>query len=44
VFGEIPDLASWIGMVLILASGLYMVYRDIELRPEKTGNRPKLRR
>ena len=21
VFGEIPDLASWIGMVLILASG-----------------------
>jgi len=44
VFGEFPDLTSWIGMTLILASGLYMVFRDIRIRPEPTVNRPKLRR
>lgn len=44
IFDEFPDAASWLGMILIIASGLYMVPRDIELRPNLTGNRPKLRR
>ena len=44
VFGEIPDLNTWIGIILILSSGLYMVFRDIQIHPESTGNRPKLRR
>ena len=44
VFGELPDLTTWVGMILILASGLYMVFRDIQIGPELTGNRPKLRR
>ena len=44
VFGELPDLTTWVGMILILASGLYMVFRDIQIGPKLTGNRPKLRR
>ncbi len=44
IFNELPDAASWLGMILIIASGLYMVFRDIQLRPNLTGNRPKLRR
>ncbi|MAT88098.1 MAG: hypothetical protein CL532_06070 [Aestuariivita sp.] len=44
VFGEIPNLNTWIGITLIISSGLYMVFRDIQIHPESTGNRPKLRR
>lgn len=44
IFNEFPDAASLLGMILIMASGLYMVFRDIKLRPNFTGNRPKLRR
>ena len=44
IFDELPDAASWLGMILIIASGMYMVFRDIQLRPNLTGNRPKLRR
>ena len=44
IFDDLPDAASWVGMILIIASGLYMVFRDIQLRPNLTGNRPKLRR
>ena len=44
IFDEFPDAAGWLGMILIIASGLYMVFRDIELRSNLTGNRPKLRR
>ena len=44
IFNEFPDFASWIGMLFIIVSGLYMVFRDIQIRPEQTGNRPKLRR
>ena len=44
IFDEFPDAASWLGKMLIIASGLYMVFRDIELRPNLTGNRPKLKR
>ena len=44
IFDEFPDAASWLGKMLIIASGLYMVFRDIELRLNLTFNRPKLRR
>ena len=44
IFDDLPDAASWFGMMLIIASGLYMVFRDIQLRPNLTGNRQNLRR
>ncbi len=44
IFNELPDFASLIGMLLIIISGLYMIFRDIQIRPEPAGNRPKLRR
>ena len=44
IFDEFPDAASWLGMILIIASGLHMVFRDIQTHPNLTGNRPKLRR
>jgi drug/metabolite transporter (DMT)-like permease len=28
IFKEMPDLASWIGMALVVGSGLYMVHRE----------------
>ena len=28
VFGDVPDRATWIGMALIVASGLYIVHRE----------------
>jgi len=33
VFGEVPKDHVWIGMTIILASGLYMVYRENKKRP-----------
>ena len=44
IFNEVPNFESWIGILLIIVSGLYMVFRDIQIRPEPTGNRPKLMR
>ncbi len=32
-FGEVPGLNVWIGMAIIAASGLYMVYRENKRRP-----------
>ena len=44
IFDEFPDAASWLKMILIIASGLHMVFCDIQMHPNLTGNRPKLRR
>ncbi|MBO6825090.1 MAG: DMT family transporter [Sneathiella sp.] len=33
VFGEVPGDHGWVGMAIILASGLYMVYRENKKRP-----------
>lgn len=33
VFGEVPGDHVWVGMAIILASGLYMVYRENKKRP-----------
>lgn len=35
-FGEVPALNVWIGIAIIAASGLYMVYRENKKRPAKT--------
>ncbi|MGM0584345.1 MAG: DMT family transporter [Pseudomonadota bacterium] len=32
VFGDFPDLATWIGVAVILASGLYVFHRERERR------------
>jgi len=44
VFGESPDLLGFAGIALIMASGLFMVYRDIQTSQEKIAKRPKFRR
>jgi len=33
VFGDLPDRIAWIGITLILASGLYMIWRETRARP-----------
>lgn len=39
VFGEIPDAVTWAGIALILASGLYLAFREAGL-----GKKPSVRR
>lgn len=34
-FGEIPNTNVWIGSAIIMASGLYMIYRENKNRPRK---------
>ncbi len=42
VFGEWPDLAAWCGIVLIVGSGLFLIWR--EARAGRAPARPRLRR
>jgi drug/metabolite transporter (DMT)-like permease len=44
VFGETPDLTGFAGIALIMASGLFMVYRDIQTSQLKIAKRPRFRR
>ncbi|MCP5038982.1 MAG: DMT family transporter [Rhodobacteraceae bacterium] len=43
VFGEWPDRASWIGIGLIVGSGLYMAWREARLHSYIATKRPKRR-
>lgn len=39
VFGDFPDLITWVGIMIILASGIYVFHREREVgryRPSKT--------
>lgn len=36
LFGTLPDAATWLGAPVIVASGLYIVWREHRLRREKT--------
>ena len=36
LFGALPDAATWLGAPVIVASGLYIVWREHRLRREKT--------
>ncbi|MCY4178893.1 MAG: DMT family transporter [Litoreibacter sp.] len=40
VFGEWPALAAWLGIGLILGSGLYSVWREHQLEPEAERDQP----
>ncbi|MDF0600651.1 DMT family transporter [Psychromarinibacter sp. C21-152] len=42
IFGEWPDLAAWCGIVLIVGSGLFLIWRETQAGRE--APRPRLRR
>jgi len=44
VFNESPDLLGFSGIALIMASGLFMVYRDIQTSQAEMAKRPRIRR
>lgn len=37
LFGEVPELTTWIGMALITSSGLYVGYRELKAAHESPG-------
>lgn len=43
VFGEWPDLAAWLGIALILGSGLYSLWREHQIAPEPERDQPMRR-
>ena len=44
VFGELPDKTTFIGIALILGSGLYIIWRETILRDAETPKTPRYRR
>lgn len=44
VFGEFPDKTTFIGIVLILGSGLYIIWRETILKDAETPKTPRYRR
>ncbi|MBO9402223.1 DMT family transporter [Shimia sp. R9_3] len=44
LFGEWPTPASWLGMVLIIGSGLFVFWRETKLGDVPTPERPRSRR
>ena len=44
VFGEFPDKTTFIGIALILGSGLYIIWRETILRDAETPKTPRYRR
>ena len=44
VFGDWPDPIAWVGIVLIVASGLFTVWRETVRRVDTGSQRPKYRR
>ncbi|MDA5557323.1 DMT family transporter [Shimia sp. MMG029] len=44
IFGEWPAPATWLGMVLIIGSGLFVFWRETKLDVVPTPDRPRTRR
>ena len=44
VFGEFPDKTTFIGIALILGSGLYIIWRETILKDAETPKTPRYRR
>jgi len=44
VFGEWPDAVAVAGIALILASGLYMIWREARVRHAEVPQTPRYRR
>ena len=44
VFGEFPDKTTFIGIALILGSGLYIIWRETILKDTETPKTPRYRR
>ncbi|WP_172297526.1 DMT family transporter [Pseudoruegeria sp. HB172150] len=44
VFGEWPDLAAWVGILLIIGSGLFMIWREARTGRAPGPQRPRMRR
>jgi drug/metabolite transporter (DMT)-like permease len=40
VFGELPDLLTWIGALVVFASGFYIAYREHQERRANSNRRP----
>jgi len=40
MFGHLPDLWTWVGVAIIISSGLYIAYRETRRRAERTALRP----
>ncbi len=37
VWGELPAPNIWLGVAIVIASGIYIIYREAELRPSRLG-------
>ncbi len=37
VWGELPAPNIWLGVAIVIASGVYIIYREAELRPARPG-------
>ena len=44
IFDDWPDLTAWFGMILIIGSGLFMVWRETVTRADSTAQRRRIRR
>ena len=44
VFGELPDKTTFLGITLILGSGLYIIWRETLLKDAETPKTPRYRR
>ena len=44
VFGEWPDIVSYLGIALILGSGLYMIWRETKAAMQQVPDTPRYRR
>lgn len=44
VFGEVPDAVAWTGIALILASGLYLAYREARIGAAPSAKQASSRR
>lgn len=41
LFGNLPDIWTWVGVAIIITSGLYIAYRETRRRAERTALRPE---
>ena len=44
VFGDWPDKTTFVGITLILGSGLYIIWRETSLKDTETSGTPRYRR
>ncbi len=40
MFGHLPDVWTWVGVAIIIGSGVYIAYRETRRRAERTALRP----